>query len=603
MCLELSKEPAPRLEDATSTDESRTHLDQRLPNHPERAIRTASALPSTDALNQNFFVRGRQSARGFIPMPPIPDQIPRLSDTSPSGRKFTWVEALEHNASLLEDQSLYRAFQLRRNKNLETKGPKLITAMAEYVGDAEERFNTLHQSLQRSTVPATRLHGGMPVHVEGASDKTGETGGQEAPISAGPSSEVLLETRFYHCEDLFYDWMRGSVQNSAVRNQAVGGHYTSACDPNYLIRVHFEWNKFATSSRQPLVAGDMPDAKDIDVLTFMVSSRPLTAFFERRLGLEAGADKFPVLKLGKPFRVIISNFNRLKDQLAVLMNRYGSRRAAPIATDLREQPSDCQSSSQRNVSTADQPPDDDQHLEPFDQQPALEHFRLLIQFVHQYLGQKVALLEAFRAGRPEMVSYEDLWMLFNNGDKVFSPLREKSIRTDFSNGGSEPKVNTNRCDENNDDHYHATRRRYVPQAYRVMASIGGAPLVSSFKTVGFTWDKLIDDLEYPSCYGGRSAPSEMQRAKEMFSSLRVFCMYVDFDGTKYATDIDIFVFKPFDGQVHIKTLEAYPLRYSDSPSWDDLIQRGQKFIDVTTLPRHMDHAGMTIGETKEEVRV
>lgn len=38
-------------------------------------------------------------------------------------------------------------------------------------------------------------------------------------------------------------------------------------------------------------------------------------------------------------------------------------------------------------------------------------------------------------------------------------------------------------------------------------------------------------------------------------------MYVDFDGAKYGSDLEIFLFKPFDGQVLVKTLEAYPLNY------------------------------------------
>ncbi|KAL2289203.1 hypothetical protein FJTKL_02231 [Diaporthe vaccinii] len=77
-------------------------------------------------------------------------------------------------------------------------------------------------------------------------------------------------------------------------------------------------------------------------------------------------------------------------------------------------------------------------------------------------------------------------------------------------------------------------------------------------------------------------------------------MYVDFDGTKYGTDMEVFVFKPFDGQVLVKDLEAYPLKYFVKHGSNDLVQRGRKFVDLTASPCHMWHAGITIGETKEE---
>lgn len=561
-------------------------------SQPEGGINTTSpSLHTNFQQHQHDLTSGSQPVRGIIPMPPIPDQIPRLPDTGPSGRKLTWVEALEHNASFLDDQGLYRAFQLRRKYRPEMNGPKLISAMAEYVGDAEDKMASLHEYLRSSKEQAgTRLQGGVPERTERSKGKT-------MPIAARPLDEVLLETRFYNCRNGFA-LMEGLPRHSAPSHRTVVGQYTSSSDPNYLIRVHFEWNKFATSSREGFMSGDIPNAKDIDVVTFMVSSLPLSAFFERRLGLKA--DQYPILKLGKPFRVVISNYGRLKGHLTNLMKKYDSGRQGHVDADLHEGPDNLQSSFERHVSTTISSSGSEHALQIYDQRPALEHFRLLVKFIDEYLGDKVALFEAFQTGREEMVEYEDLWMLFNNGQKVVCPLRENRVTVDCFNGKSEPKTD----DDDGTNRYHLTRRRHVPQVYRLTAAVGGAPLISSLlpMTVDVTRDNLHHETSLQRYDGGPSAFPVLRKAKERFSSLQVSCMYVDFDGTRYGTEMEIFVFKPFDGQVFVKTLEAYPLNYFVKPGSIDFVDRGRKFIDLTASPRHMNHAGTTIGEVKEEVR-
>lgn len=575
--------------DEQDVDEQDAHHNLAILKQPNDAIGRANPWPSTNTQLHHRMIEGSPSVRGFIPMPPTPIHIPTLQEKMPSGQKFTWIEALEHNASLLDDQSLYRAFQLRRGDHPEMKGPKLVSAMAEYVGDAEEKLANLQQCLRRFKEQATRPQVGTPGRVEG-------TGRQETPIPADPLDEVSLETRFYYCKDGFAS-MTGRVQQSVPIAQTRGGQYTSSCDPNYLIRVQFDWKESVTFA-QPVVARDIPDAKDIDVLTFMVSSRPLTVFFERRLGLNV--DRFPILKIGKPFRVVISNYVRLKNQLTNLMRKYGSGNERYTDANLHETSGTRQSFAQQSGPAAASSSEYEKESQIFDQESALEHFRLLIQFIDQYLGDKVALFQAFQAGGADMVAFEDLWMLFNNGQKIICPLRENRVTIDVFNGKSGLKS------DNDDDsnRYHLTRRRYVPQAYRVTAAVGGAPLISSLapKRVDAMRGQLNDDPESQFYYGSPSVAPALRRARQRLSSLQVSCMYVDFDGTKYGIDMEIFVFKPFDGQVPVKTLEAYPLKYSVTSGSHDLAQRGRKFIDLTASPCHMNHAGITIGETKEEVR-
>lgn len=576
--------------DPKGSDDVGIFHDPAMLNQPRGAVRPVNSWPSANVQNRQSLIGESQSARGFIQMPPTPDQIPMLPDASPSGRKFTWVEALEHNTSLLDDQSLYRAFQLRRRHHAETAGPKLFSAMAEYLGDAEEKLANLQQSLQSIKEQTTELQGEMPARDE-------RTDGQDTPIPADPLDDVSLETRFYPCEDGFA-LMTGRVKETGLIYQTPRGHYTSSYEPNYLIRVQFEWMKPA-SSRQAFFAKDKPDAKDIDVLTFMVSSRPLTVFFERRLGLKV--DRFPVLKFGKPFRVVISNHGLFKNHLSYLMSKYGSGRERHIKANSCKHSSNCESSSQTDEPTAASGLEDEKESQIFDQRSAIDHFRLLVEFIEQYLGEKVALFEALQTGRTDMIAFEDLWMLFNNGQMIVCPLRENRVTIDIFNG--KPGLKNDNDDDSN--RYHFTRRRYVPQAYRVTAAVGGAPLISSLapKSSYSMRDQLSDDRESDCYYGGLFNIPTLQGAKRRLSSLQVSCMCVDFDGIKYGTDMEIFVFKPFDGQVPVKTLEAYPLNYSIKPGSDDLVRRGRKFIDLAASPRHMNHAGITIGETKEEVRI
>lgn len=578
-------------ERTASHDEKKASLEEAPLTKPEDTLNHMDQRHSVEPNNHHNLLPEPPPSFGAVPMPPIPDDTPKASV---SGRRLTWMEALQQNASLLGPHGLYRAFLARRNPYPALRAPAvpvLLRAVAEYLGETEDKLNTLQNSLQLNSVPPLGMRD--PTH--------NQAGDDPLPVD-DPLGKVVMETRFYHCEDGFDFWTGNSGLPATTRAIADRNHYTSSSDPAYFIRALFQWKEMGTSHEQTLDTGDIPDPKDINLLTFMVSSRPLAVFFEKKLGLRPSTVSVPVLKLGKPFRSVICNHSHLKKQLELLMAKYGSDRVEH--GDLQEQPKDCQPFSEQVASTADANSDDDE-LEIFDQQSALDHFRLLVQFIDRYLGEKIALFEAFQDGQGEKVAYEDLWMLFSNGEKIFCPLRE--TRVVISSGDSNSGSDT---DDDEQDDGHLTKRRYVPQAYRVMAAVGGGPLDSSFaqQTVDVSGDKLNDDPFLQLLFGRSSAfraqtkAPGMQRAKERFSSLQVVCMYIDFDGVKYGMDTEIFAFKPFDGQIPIRSLEAYPLQYFVNPCSNYLVRRGQKFIDITALPRYMDHAGMTIGETREEVR-
>lgn len=591
----IPKESAGDSGGSMQSDKGATHHDSSMLKQAEGVISRTDPWPSTNLQNRHGMVGGTP-VRGFVPIPPLPDTIPILPDTLPSGRKVTWVEALEHNASLLDDQGLYRAFQSRRMNQPEMRGPNLLSAIAGYLGAAEERLASLQRYPQDFNDRAPQTQGGRP-------DWVRETP-RHMPTPMNTMDEVLLEISFYNCEDGFAFMKQPPQESSLHAQQAAQGQYTCPYDPNYLIRAQFEWKGPPKGpgepSRQILAAKDAPDANDIDVLTFMVSSPPLTAFFEQRLGLKLCGS--PILKLAKPFRAVIANYRRLEGHLKHLVKKYGCESAEHIDLQDREQRTDSQYVFQENMSTAVSSSEYEYQPYIFDRRSALEHFKLLIQFIDQYLGDKVSLFESFQAGSAETVAFEDLWMLFNNGQKIACPIRESRVTIDLSNSKAELKT----VFKDDSTRYHRTRRRHVPQAYRVMAAVGGAPLILSLLEPPTAADTTREDMndfsEFKFYHANPSVSPALQRARQRLSSLRVSCMYVDFDGAKYGTDMEIFVFKPFDGQVVVNTLEAYPLTYSVKPGSPDLVRRGRKFIDIASLPRHMNYAGMTIGETKEEVR-
>ncbi|KAJ4419497.1 hypothetical protein N0V82_004942 [Gnomoniopsis sp. IMI 355080] len=453
--------------------------------------------------------------------------------------------------------------------------------------------------------------------------------------STHPWIDVKLGTRFYPCDGLFdlngkfrtacQEHMDEAVKAAFPPPTIVQLHmierlphpshsnYFCRGDPNYLIRVLYDSKP--SNSGEVSELGERPDAASIDIVGFMVASKPIADFFEKRLGLNVGQVR--ILKFGRPFRSVIRNMQHIREQLSYLASKYGhttdveASKKGVMDNERFENDSSHQSDDQGPNTP---PPDKTQDKEEsYDQQVALDHFLHFIRFIEQYLIGKLNLFRTLREGTRDKVAYEDLWMLFDTGDKIYSPQRQSHTvarRRSMSVGGS-----YSGSDSDDDQDIFVTRRRYVPQAYRVLTTIGGSPLTKSWapKNVKVENDYLSDDFLLELFLGRSKRPIGLtvqnqqadvqpkQRIKERFSPLHVLCMYVDFDGLRYGTETDVFIFRPFDGEISIKSLEAYPTQYALSPRADYLLQRGRKFVDVTTSSKHMKHTGFTVGESREEV--
>lgn len=99
-----------------------------------------------------------------------------------------------------------------------------------------------------------------------------------------------------------------------------------------------------------------------------------------------------------------------------------------------------------------------------------------------------------------------------------------------------------------------------------------------------------------------TSPSSGNRSN--YNPLFVFCYFVGFWQKRLETFEDAFRFPPFDGEVEVTSLEAYPLRYyrrNTAIGVEDFVARGLNFLDLMVI-RHRKYDGLTVSEKAEEVR-
>jgi len=85
--------------------------------------------------------------------------------------------------------------------------------------------------------------------------------------------------------------------------------------------------------------------------------------------------------------------------------------------------------------------------------------------------------------------------------------------------------------------------------------------------------------------------------RNRYTELRVYGYFVDFNGVEFGSVPDIFIFKPYEGLMDVRSLQAYPIGYLRD---NTLVERGRRFVDMTRIS-HMQYAGLTAGITREHV--
>lgn len=126
--------------------------------------------------------------------------------------------------------------------------------------------------------------------------------------------------------------------------------------------------------------------------------------------------------------------------------------------------------------------------------------------------------------------------------------------------------------------------RDTPQAYKIVSVVGGRPLAMPL--------------------------GERGRKINVYSPLKLLCYYIDFGGSRFECVSDTFTFRPFDNEMTITDLDAYPLANAslgDAQGEEAMLEalktRGRSFIEVTEAS-HRLYEGLAYsdGNTKEEVR-
>lgn len=242
---------------------------------------------------------------------------------------------------------------------------------------------------------------------------------------------------------------------------------------------------------------------------------------------------------------------------------------------------------------------DGDDVQAFDQPVALLHFQTFVDFIDEYLGAQVQLFERMRQGKEQHVSFENLWMLFDSNDTICCPFREATNEV----------YNTQYQDK------HSPIRRHTPQAYRVVATSQGLPLegtlASTFHLKGLVsttipastndfisrTGQVMEDQGFSDPF--IQPPTISRKVRNSYAQLYVYCFYIDFHGLECGTVAEIFAFKPFEGEVEIRGLQAYPTCYLAEDKFHD---RGERFLRSTRIS-HLQHEGLTVGGTREEVNI
>lgn len=467
-----------------------------------------------------------------------------------------------------------------RERGLRSQGSKLVEGLMNYLRILEDRIAKLDADGVR---------------------KTEAERGENNPRPA--NTTVELDVKFFNS--------MGCVEENGQYVTAHDGtpNGTYMCDhgTQHLIRVLYSQVHEDKSQPPDCPGSEPPLPNDIDILAFGVLSAPIATFCGKELDINL--DSCNLVRFEKPFRPILRNINKFRVQLKKLENEYGYVNVPPLLTPLltrhgrREEDSvsDPQSDLYKQYET-DEPgsrTDPDHDFKSFDRSTALPHFQIFVAFIEKYFNKQIQIFDRLRGGLEEQVAFENLWMLFDAKDTIYCPLREVTQGPYHNFEGKQ----------------HEMVQRHTAQAYRVVAVTEGMlsskmrAQDSKLKDIGILplrpprplpfveQDEHVKFDPLAGIYRQTQAVPTSSRLKNSYSELLVYCFYVDFNGTEYGMVRDVFIFRPYEREMNIRALQAYPIRYATH----DLLQnRGRTFLEMTRVS-HMQYEGLTVGENREDV--
>ena len=182
---------------------------------------------------------------------------------------------------------------------------------------------------------------------------------------------------------------------------------------------------------------------------------------------------------------------------------------------------------------------------------ALEHLRLLVDFLDNDLRSTFTLREQINAGRDCPIAFSDLWHLYEHGQEVRTP--------------NDPI-----------------------QVFKIVRFTGGRDLLTKSPSIS-----------------SRPVPRSCIERQGSESAFFIECYRYDFNGTLYGPVHTMFEIRRYEGLRYITSLPVYPLRFDADYQKERirLARRGDKFIALAQTNRiaHKSYRGLSLDEHAEEV--
>ncbi|PGH23026.1 hypothetical protein AJ80_02941 [Polytolypa hystricis UAMH7299] len=275
----------------------------------------------------------------------------------------------------------------------------------------------------------------------------------------------------------------------------------------------------------------------------------------------------------RPFKVFIYFQPRMKETLAKLEKMWEGKEDVPdTALDRKAAVEDGKVDNKVVYNSSELDSEEREFQTDAAQKPAMynrETLEAMRCYVNFFDNEVIPLYTMFDDGSRTKIRFEELWLLFRIGELVYA-----SQNSD---------VRPRRGRDNNRD-------SLLPQSTIVWKV--------------YTLNSPPDYREYPSFQTKRkprAANNEDDEDDDEFSrglsAFRVFGYYIDYDGVSYGPVKHRFTIPRFEGEMDIRALPVYPLRYAEDPELiQTLRQDGAKFKDLVGK-KHLSYDGWTAAST------
>ena len=188
-----------------------------------------------------------------------------------------------------------------------------------------------------------------------------------------------------------------------------------------------------------------------------------------------------------------------------------------------------------------------------------DELRCLVRFMDEDMKDIFLTHKGIEDGTLKKISFDYLWLLFKPGDVVLSAAEHN-------------------------------------RAYIVVHVTGGRALDRVSQSTSH--EKSRDVYPYIT--------KEQEREKEAYlakypktTPIVIDCFYIDFDGTNFGPLPQKFMLAEYEGEVPIKSLEVFPMRFDEDPQQTEkaLVKRGKRLVKLARVD-HKYYSGKTIREPR-----